>query len=605
MLCQVNRFWVRQFAPVFRLLGLLVLLFPVVAGATQSVTLTWDSSDDPNVVGYKIYYGTASLDYTDSVMVGSVTNATITGLLDGTTYYFAATSLDSAGDESGFSNEAVFTTPTPPVVNLPPTLDPLPDLTLYQNAGTQAIPLTGITSGSSSQNQTLIVSATSSNPSLVSAPAINYNSPDSTGTLSFAIAANAVGTAVISVTVNNGGASSNLFSQSFNVTVMPAPVVNQPPTLNPISSLTVYQNAGTQTIALSGISSGSPSQNQTLSVSAVSSNPGLIPAPAISYVSPNATGALSFKPATNITGTATINVTVDNGGASNHLFVQTFTVTVLHHPPTLNALPNLTINQNAGVQSVALSGITSGSANEHQTLTLTATTSNPGLVSTPTLKYASPGNTGLLTFRPVANSAGIAVITVSLKNGGNGNNIVTQSFTVTVLAAARITNSVTAPASLSVKPVISKPLTNRVAVAGQSVALSVAASGLGPLKYQWKLNGVSLPTATNATLAIKNITPNQAGNYSVSVSNNFGSANSTPAQLIVVTSPEATLTSTALANGHFSFQVSGVPGYKYVVQASSDLVHWVSVQTNKAPFTFQDTTGNGIKQRFYRSYYAP
>jgi len=42
------------------------------------------------------------------VVAGNVTNATILGLAIGTTYYFAATSYDAAGDESTFSNEASY-----------------------------------------------------------------------------------------------------------------------------------------------------------------------------------------------------------------------------------------------------------------------------------------------------------------------------------------------------------------------------------------------------------------------------------------------------------------------------------------------------------------
>lgn len=81
----------------------MLMALPVLQAA--SVTLTWSPSIDPTVVGYKIYYGVASGVYTNSVDVGNVTNYTITGLADDTTYYFAATSYDSNGVESDFSNE--------------------------------------------------------------------------------------------------------------------------------------------------------------------------------------------------------------------------------------------------------------------------------------------------------------------------------------------------------------------------------------------------------------------------------------------------------------------------------------------------------------------
>src|ERR1039458_7655588 len=67
----------------------------------------------------------------------------------------------------------------------------------------------------------------------------------------------------------------------------------------------------------------------------------------------------------------------------------------------------------------------------------------------------------------------------------------------------------------------------------------------------------------------------------------------------------STLGSAVYANGSYTFVVSGAPGYKYAVQVSTDLVNWVPVQTNTAPFTFVDANASHFGQRFYRSVYAP
>lgn len=83
-------------------------MMPMLAAASVSTTMTWNPSTDPNVTGYNIYYGTQSHNYTNMVSVGNVTNAIIENLADSTTYYFAAKARDDAGDESDFSNEAVF-----------------------------------------------------------------------------------------------------------------------------------------------------------------------------------------------------------------------------------------------------------------------------------------------------------------------------------------------------------------------------------------------------------------------------------------------------------------------------------------------------------------
>jgi fibronectin type 3 domain-containing protein len=94
----------------FALVGL--LFFAAGAKAASSVTLTWNPSSDPGAVGYKVYFGSASGNYTNSITVGNVTSFIVPGLADGTTYYFAATTYDEEGDESDFSNETSFNTAT-------------------------------------------------------------------------------------------------------------------------------------------------------------------------------------------------------------------------------------------------------------------------------------------------------------------------------------------------------------------------------------------------------------------------------------------------------------------------------------------------------------
>ena len=334
----------------------------------------------------------------------------------------------SVSDGSNTPASRTFTVTVNPV-NDPPTIDRLIGLTISEDAGTQTVALSGIGSGASNESQTLAVTATSDNTGLIPNPGVSYTSPNSTGSLSFAPVANANGSVVITVTVNDGGAANNTASVAFTVVVTP---VDDPPTIDVISSLTINEDAGTQTVNLTGITSGASNESQTLTVTATSDNSGLIPNPTVNYNSASATGSLSFTPASNANGSANITVSVND--SSNTPASRTFTVTVnpVNDPPTIGALSDLAINEDAGPQTVVLSGIGSGASNESQTLAVTATSDNTGLVPNPGVSYANPNATGSIGFTPIANANGAAVITVTVNDGGSANSTASTTFKVTV-----------------------------------------------------------------------------------------------------------------------------------------------------------------------------
>jgi hypothetical protein len=88
-----------------------MLFFQHPARATQSVTLSWTPSLNLNVIGYKIYTGTASRQYSITNNIGLLSSTTITGLVRGQTYYFAATTYDLLGRQSALSSEVTYTVP--------------------------------------------------------------------------------------------------------------------------------------------------------------------------------------------------------------------------------------------------------------------------------------------------------------------------------------------------------------------------------------------------------------------------------------------------------------------------------------------------------------
>src|SRR5262249_34408347 len=147
--------------------------------------------------------------------------------------------------------------------------------TILENSGAQTINLTGITAGGG-QSHTLTVSAVTNNPGLIGfvggnagTPGITYTSPNTTGTISYAPAANSFGVATITVTVTSTGGTANggvnPFSRTFPVTV---PQVNQAPPLTAIANPpAVLENTTTpQQINLLNITAG-PNETQNLAVS--------------------------------------------------------------------------------------------------------------------------------------------------------------------------------------------------------------------------------------------------------------------------------------------------------------------------------------------------
>lgn len=70
-----------------------------------NIRLKWDPNTESDLAGYKIYYGSASRVYSNSINVGNVTTYTLTNLDPRYPYYIAITAYDTENLESAFSNE--------------------------------------------------------------------------------------------------------------------------------------------------------------------------------------------------------------------------------------------------------------------------------------------------------------------------------------------------------------------------------------------------------------------------------------------------------------------------------------------------------------------
>lgn len=85
-------------------------------------------------------------------------------------------------------------------------------------------------------------------------------------------------------------------------------------------------------------------------------------------------------------------------------------------------------------------------------------------------------------------------------------------------------------------PVIVTPPASQTIGVNQPATFTVAATGTGPLAYQWSFNGTNLPGATNASFTIAAVVPANAGNYAVRVNDSLGITNTLAAVLAVDTS---------------------------------------------------------------------
>jgi hypothetical protein len=135
------------------------------------------------------------------------------------------------------------------------------------------------------------------------------------------------------------------------------------------------------------------------------------------------------------------------------------------------------------------------------------------------------------TFLPGLNTLDFVV-----NNAGNGPGGLRLEFT---LVSAR-----TLP---GIAPAIAVPPQGRTVAEGDTVQLTVGATGTLPLSYQWQKDNVDLAGKTDAALTLTAVTTNDSGNYRVTASNAWGTATSASALVTVAYRPLPGVFGTGLA----------------------------------------------------------
>jgi uncharacterized protein (TIGR02597 family) len=187
-----------------------------------------------------------------------------------------------------------------------------------------------------------------------------------------------------------------------------------------------------------------------------------------------------------------------------------------------------------------------------------------------TIFQMTPGG----TVTTIANISGSSY--AGLMQGEDGNFYGTTAF-----GGTQSTGSVF---RLVPRPQFAMQPSDQTVTSNATVILSSAVTGIAPLAYQWKKNGVDLPGATLNSLTIAGAQVADSGTYAVSVTNGFGITNSSA--VVTVLPPIASRIQNFTRNGDGSLGLSwtGDAGTSYNLDFKSTLTdaQWTTVSSTTA-----------------------
>ena len=152
----------------------------------------------------------------------------------------------------------------------------------------------------------------------------------------------------------------------------------------------------------------------------------------------------------------------------------------------------------------------------------------------------------------LANQTNSSLVLANVQLTNAGNYTVLVSNLISSVLSSNATLTVQTPAAITTQP------TNQTVYIGGTANFGVTASGTLSLSYQWNFNQTNIVNATNATLVLTSVQLNQAGNYTVLVSNPVNSILSSNAVLTII--PPPVLGATQSGNFLLMFSASERPG---------------------------------------------
>lgn len=392
----------------------------IVSGNVQ---LNWTANTESDLQGYNVYKGTSTGIYGTPTPFGKVSTYTVSGLTQGSKYYFVITSLDASSNESGYSIEVNAT---------------IPDTT----APTVAI--TSPTSGSTyaTASSTVALSGTAGdNVGVVStvrwANAANSTSGTATGTTSWSVSGISLASGANVITVTASDAAGYTTGKTLTVTVTYTPPDTTAPTVaitSPTSNTTYA--ASSSTVSLTGTASDNVGVSTVRWANAANSTSG------------TATGTASWS-VSGISLAAGANaITVTASDAAGYTAGKTLTVT--YTPPDTTA-PTVAITSPTSSDTYATSS---------STVSISGTAGDNVGVSTVTWANAANSTSGAATgttswsVSGISLAAGANAVTVTASDaaGYTASKTLTVTYTTSSIAQVDTTTptlTIASPTTLS------------------------------------------------------------------------------------------------------------------------------------------------------------
>ena len=135
---------------------------------------------------------------------------------------------------------------------------------------------------------------------------------------------------------------------------------------------------------------------------------------------------------------------------------------------------------------------------------------------------------------PIRGYPTLALANVSARDAGDYSVVITSPYGSVTSAVATLV--LEAPPMITVQPA------NQFAAPGSTIVFSAAVAGSGPFEYSWHFAGTNLlQSGTNSTLTLPAVSTSEAGNYTVVVTNAYGSVTSHVAILTIAFPPSVTI----------------------------------------------------------------